>query len=236
MENIIGIVPKGDLQAAEESNMKDRYFLLNNYIKRVTEAGGIALGVAPVDGWVPPKALEMFDGFVVQGGSKYFPYHFQIIHHAVETGKPYLGICLGMQLIRTYFMLRHRVAAAGYEGDLLQAIWELQCNKDFDTLDDVAGHYSELAPRGREEEAKHEVSIVPGTLLHRLLGRETARGATYHKSCVPGDESFLTINARAADGTIEGVEYKDHILGVQFHPEVDDKLPELFRFVVEYQR
>ena len=233
MAKIIGIVPKGDLQAAEESNMKDRYFLLNNYIKRVTEAGGIAMGVAPVDGWVPQQALEAFDGFVVQGGQKFFPYHFQIIHHAVETGKPYLGICLGMQLIRTYFMLRHRVEADGYEGDLVQAIWHLQCNKDFDTLDSVEGHYSELAPRGREEEAKHEVDIVPGTLLHRLLGRETARGATYHHSCVPADESFLTINARHADGTIEGVEYGENVLGVQFHPEVDDKLPELFAFVTK---
>lgn len=233
MAKIIGIVPKGDLQAAEESNMKDRYFLLNNYIKRVTEAGGIAMGVAPVDGWVPQQALEAFDGFVVQGGQKFFPYHFQIIHHAVETGKPYLGICLGMQLIRTYFMLRHRVEAAGYEGDLVQAIWHLQCNKDFDTLGSVEGHYSALVPRGREEEVKHEVTVVPGTLLHRLLGRETAHGATYHNSCVPADESFLTINARAADGTIEGVEYGENVLGVQFHPEVDDKLPELFAFVTK---
>ena len=232
MANIIGIVPKGELYT-EDTNMKDRYYLLNNYIKRVTEAGGAAVGVAPVDGWVPRQTLELFDGFVVQGGSQYFPYHFQIVHHAVETGKPYLGICLGMQIIRSYFEIRRRVEAAGYEGDLLQAIWNLQCNKDFDTLGSVEGHFNPLAPRGREDEAKHKVNIVPGTLLHRLMGRKQIVGASYHHSCVPADESFLTVNAWAEDGTVEGVEYGKNILGVQFHPEVDEKLPELFAFLME---
>ena len=35
----------------------------------------------------------------------------------------------------------------------------------------------------------------------------------------------------AMDGTIEALEYKDNIIGVQFHPEVDNKLDELFNFL-----
>ncbi len=33
--------------------------------------------------------------------------------------------------------------------------------------------------------------------------------------------------ARTADGTIEGLEYKSQMLGVQFHLEIDDELDAL---------
>ena len=37
----------------------------------------------------------------------------------------------------------------------------------------------------------------------------------------------LTVSGRTADGTIEVIEQGDKVLGVQFHPEMDDKLPQL---------
>ena len=45
----------------------------------------------------------------------------------------------------------------------------------------------------------------------------------------------LTVNAWSVDGTdtIEGIENGSNILGVQFHPEVDDKLPEIFKFLMD---
>ena len=45
-----------------------------------------------------------------------------------------------------------------------------------------------------------------------------------------GYEQFPKLS-RAQDGTIEAVEYKNHIVGVQFHPEVDGELGALFRFL-----
>ena len=235
MKAIIGIVPKGDLFDQEKSNMSDTYTLGNNYIKRVQEAGGVPVGIAPVDGWILQDVLDMCDGFIVQGGKDYYPYHFQIVHHAVVTGKKYLGICMGMQVIHSYFMLRHVVENRGYEGDLVQAIWELYNDPErtFDTLGNVEGHRSQFAPRGREDDVKHEVRVVSDTLLHQLTGREMLRGATFHNYCILTENCRLKVNAWSADGVAEGVEYENNILGVQFHPEVDDKLKELFTFLTK---
>ena len=60
-------------------------------------------------------------------------------------------------------------------------------------------------------------------------------GATFHSWRVVDPIDELKVNAWATDGsgTIEGIEFGENILGVQFHPEVDDKLPELFRFLSE---
>lgn len=235
MKKTIGIVPRGELFDMEKSTMSDKYELGNNYIKRITEAGGIPMGVAPADGWISDEALEHFDGFIVQGGKTIWPYHFQIIHHAVTHGKRYLGVCLGMQLIHCYFSLRKMVEEQGQEGNLIAQIYELfdLQKKEFDLIERVEGHYAKAMTRGKEDEAKHNVKIVSNTILHRLVNRDILRGATFHNWRVFDTVDFLTVNAWAEDGTIEGIEYDNNILGVQFHPEVDDFLPEIFAFLTE---
>lgn len=236
MKKVIGIVPKGLLFDQEKSCFSDIYQLGNDYTKRILAAGCIPVCIAPVDGKIAPEALQMCDGFVVQGGKQMFPYHFQVIDHAVRNGKRYLGICLGMQLIHKYFALRKMAEDQGLEPDIAAQVCRLffDENKGLGLLHRVEGHYThEYMPRGQEDIAKHAVDIVPGTLLHRLMGRETLRGATFHNYRVENPVDCLTVNAWATDGsgTIEGIEYQDYILGVQFHPEADDQLPELFSFL-----
>lgn len=237
MAKVIGIVPKAEMFDLEKSNMSDRYFIGNNYAKRVHEAGAVPVGVVPVDNWVPEESLKVFDGYIVQGGPDFYPYHFQIAHDAVVNRKPYLGICLGEQLIYVYLALRKMVEEQGYEGDLVKAICDLRTKNgpDFSVLEKVSGHRSPVAPRGEEDSAKHDVNIVPGTILSRVLGKNTVRAASYHYLNVPPSQNLVTINAYAADGSgvVEGVEYGGHMLGVQFHPEVDDLLPEIFSFLTE---
>ena len=237
MKKVIGIVPKGKLWKMEESNFSDVYEVGNNYCKRVLEASAIPVAVTPVDGRLSQEALALYDGYVVQGGSTFYPYHYQIIHDAVENGKRYLGICLGEQLIQSYFAMRRAVEEQGYEGDLLEAILAFRKAQGgkYSTLEKVEGHRAAMVARGSENEAKHDVKVVPGTILHRLVGRETVRAASYHDLHVPADRTILTVNAWSAKGdhVVEGVEMAPNILGVQFHPEVDDMLPELFTFVIE---
>ena len=122
MGKIVGVVPKSMVLSTNESCMQDFYHLGNNYIKRVSEAGGVPVGLCPVDNWLSEEQLNMCDAFLVQGGPEFYDYHFQIIHHAISTGKRYLGICLGQQLIYVYFELKRRVESQGYEGDLVKAI------------------------------------------------------------------------------------------------------------------
>ena len=234
-KKIIGVVPRADLGDPTLSNMNDLYRVGNNYVKRVTEAGCVPIGLAPVDYWLDEEALELCDGFLVQGGADFYAYHYQVMHHAITHGKRYLGICLGEQLIYSYLELKRRVEERGYEGDLVKAICDYRKEQGISVLRKVPNHRSADMPRGEEDVAKHDVNIVPGTLLHRVLGRDTMRIASFHDLDVPPTQKLVTINAWSAkgDGVVEGVEYGERILGVQGHPEVDDLLPELFAFLAQ---
>ena len=235
MGKIIGIAPAAFIGETDK-NCNDWYKLGNNYIKRIVKAGGTPICLAPDDNWLTEEALSLCDGFLVQGGREFYPYHFQIIHHAVTHGKKYLGICLGQQLIYVYFELKRRVEDQGFEGDLIHAICDYIAAQepDFSVQHKAPDHMSEFPVRGSEDNAKHDVNIVPGTLLHSVLKRDTMRIATFHYLCTPADQTLVTANAWSArgDGVVEGTEYMDHILGVQGHPEIDDRLPEPFDFLV----
>ena len=237
MKKVIGIVPKGVLFDQEKAATSDLYHLGNNYIKRVTEAGAIPVCIAPVDGRVSQEQLELCDGFIVQGGTQMWPYHFQVIHHAATTGKKFLGICLGMQLVHRYYKMCNIVKEMGLEGPVDENIIDLFYNKGVghDFLHRIEGHRLTGITRQDTDCVKHDVDIVPGTVLHRLLGRDTARTATFHNWRAEDPAPEVTVNAWSTDGTdtIEGVENGSNILGVQFHPEVDDLLPEIFRFLTE---
>lgn len=237
MKKLIGLVPKCKVGDPEKSCMTDYILVGHTYAERVLEAGCTPIGLAPVNGWLTEDALDACESFLVQGGQAFYPYHFQVIHHAVTHHKKYLGICLGEQLIYTYFELKRRVEEQGYEGDLVKAICDYRDNqlKGASVLESVSGHYAALPARGQEDLAKHDVNIVPGSLLHRVLGRDTMRLCTFHKGSTPPNQTLVPINAWSAsgDGVVEGTEYGDNILGVQGHPEADDLLPELFQFLAD---
>ena len=104
---------------------------------------------------------------------------------------PILGICRGMQLINV---------AMG--GTLRQHI---------------AAH---RAPAG-EPPIQHEVQVLPGTRLNALLQSERILVNSTHHQAVEQLGQGLQASARAADGTIEGLELPGErlFLGVQWHPE-----------------
>lgn len=237
MGKIIGIAPKSLTLKENNSCMDDYYRLGNNYIKRVAESGGVPVGLSPVDNWLSEEQLNMCDAFLVQGGAEFYPYHFQIIHHALTARKRYLGICLGQQLIYVYFELKRRVEEQGYTGDLVTAICNYLSDQpsDFSVQQKIPNHRYEYPPRSSEDAAKHDVDIVHGTLLHKVLGRDKMRLCSFHGLNTPPTQKLVTINAWSAlgDGVVEGTEYGNNILGVQGHPEADALLPELFDFLTK---
>ena len=89
MKPIIGIVPKAILYDPEGNSTDDVYHLGNNYARQLENAGATPICLAPVDGQLSQEQLALCDGFLVQGGRKMWPYHFQVIHHAFTTGKRY---------------------------------------------------------------------------------------------------------------------------------------------------
>jgi len=70
-------------------------------------------------------------------------------------------------------------------------------------------------------EAGHDVKIVPGTLLHRIVGSDRLPVNSAHHQAAKDISDNITINAIAEDGVIEGIEDSRYrfCLGVQWHPE-----------------
>ena len=168
MKKVIGVVPKGILFDQEKAATSDLYHLGNNYVKRITEAGCIAVCLAPVDGRISQEQLELCDGFIVQGGTQMWPYHFQVIHHAATTGKKYLGICLGSQLVHRYYKMLDVIAEMGLEGPADEVMIDLFYNKEIghNFLHRIEGHRMTGITREDTDCVKQDTSIVPGTILH----------------------------------------------------------------------
>lgn len=114
----------------------------------------------------------------------------------LKTGKPVLCICRGHQLMNVF-----------RGGTLHQDITHLQKIK-----------HSDFDSRAR---GCHEVSIVPGTRLHAILGEDRCHVNSIHHQAVDTLAPGLVISAVSDDGIVEGVEDPGHpfFLGVQWHPE-----------------
>ena len=87
--------------------------------------------------------------------------------------------------------------------------------------------------RGQEEATKQPVILTPGSHIHRLTGQDVICAGSFHKFAVPAVSPRLTVPGRAEDGTIDVVEYGENVLGVQFHPEIDQKLLSIFDILFE---
>jgi putative glutamine amidotransferase len=69
--------------------------------------------------------------------------------------------------------------------------------------------------------AWHEVDIVPGSFLAMAAGTTRMQvNSRHHQAVIPMDSPLATVTARAPDGTVEAIEFKNG-RGVlfQFHPE-----------------
>ena len=125
-----------------------------------------------------------------------------LLDYAVNTGKPLLAICYGIQSLNVHF-----------GGSLLQDIpSELGTAVRHDHEDD-------------EPDAFHQARIEGGS-LSGLSGTDAVTVNSSHHQSILQPGRGLTVVARAPDGVIEAVELAGSpswIVGVQWHPE---RMPE----------
>lgn len=114
----------------------------------------------------------------------------------LETGKPILGICRGMQMMNVYM-----------GGTLHQDIKGIQQLKHGGPM--------------RLKKLQHPVQVTEGTLLHSILGGTNIPVNTYHHQAADRPGEGLVISAISPDGIAEALELPGHrfFLGVQWHPE-----------------
>lgn len=122
---------------------------------------------------------------------------------AIAAGVPTLAICRGHQELNV---------ACG--GSLATEIQEGDGRMD---------HRAPVLPTQNERFApRHPVAVEPGGLLHGIVGADEIAVNSLHRQAIDRLGDGLTVEARAADGTIEAVSVagsRAFALGVQWHPE-----------------
>ena len=228
MGKIIGLVPRATLF---EDNIPhhDIFFFVNPYVQQIVKQGATPLGLLPADGYASEDALALCDAFLLAGCNKIWPYHLQVIEHALAKHKPVLGICLGMQSIAAYFHVLDRAEALGMDRPVnIISLFEEMKKERFMFTWPIEHHYLENVTRESAEKSRHSINVKTGTRLYEILGTTEAEAVSLHSYQIAPVASRLQISAVADDGSIEGIEYGRFIVGVQFHPEVDCLWDKLF--------
>ncbi len=221
MKPIIGITSDYNAGDADRPGGREpTYFLRARYVQAVEAAGGLPL-ILPLtdDRRAMARLADQLDGLLITGsGPDLDPalyketkrYRFKVMSREragfelalarLAWGRklPTLGICGGMQLLNV---------AAG--GSLYQ---------------DLPAQLKTLVRHQQQESATHPshwVAIEPGTRLRGIVKAPRIRVNSSHHQGVKTVPADLIVNARAADGVVEGIEAPDHpfLVGVQWHPE-----------------
>ena len=194
------------------------YALRANYADALAGAGALPVAL-PHDPGLAADWLDRIAGLVVTGGAfdvdpalygdgarhptvslkaSRTAAELALVQGALRRRMPVLGICGGQQLL-----------AVALGGTLIQHI-----------PDSVAGALEHEQPNPRHQ-AGHDVSVVPGTRLAAIVGSAIMRVNSAHHQAVASPGARATVNARAPDGVVEGIEDPGHpfALGVQWHPE-----------------
>ncbi len=217
---LIGVTLDSEKPATDAAPGYSRYpwyALRENYMDSIADAGGLPMALTH-HASLAEEMLDRIDALVITGGAfdvdpdlydggarhetvvlkaGRTAAELALLRGALARDMPTLGICGGQQLL-----------AVALGGTLIQHV-----------PDEVAHALPHEQPNPRHQPG-HAVTILPETMLRRIVGTETMRVNSSHHQAVRDPGSAL-VNARAADGVIEGIEDLAYrfCLGLQWHPE-----------------
>jgi putative glutamine amidotransferase len=195
----------------------------NNYSTAVAKAGGIPLVLPQIadDPEVLRETLDRLGGVVIIGGADIPPgrygeaphpkanpvaperdrMDFLLIDELKRRDFPTLAICYGIQALNV-----------AYGGTLYQDI--------AGELPGAVKHHRDASKN--EPRQWHAVRVVPGTLLHRILGVERLEtNSSHHQALKEVPPTLVKSAFCVADGLVEAIEdpARRFMLGIQWHPE-----------------
>lgn len=189
------------------------------YVDLVAKAGGRPLVVPPMAA-AAAETVAVLDGLVLAGGSDIGPEHYgrpahlqttqvrpdrdrgelALLAEAQDRNLPILGICRGAQLL---------TVARGAALD--------------QHLPDGRSAAAAIPHRGGPGRfTRHDVAVVPGSLLSSIVGTELTVSSYHHQAPVEPGKGLVAVG-HAPDGALEAVEDPERAfcLGVLWHPEAD---------------
>jgi len=203
------------------------------YRLAIIQAGGIPLLIAPTNFICYQKELEvekskfreteirdfyqvlsLCDGFLSPGGETIYDFDRLVCQYAYEKDIPYLGICLGMQML------------GGMDAFLKDQVLDPTILNEGST-----NHYIP------DMLLVHKNQILPSK-LHDILGVEEIYVNSRHRSHIE-KKDFFHVSSYSSDRLIEGIEIpnKKFMLGVQWHPEsmtsVEPRMIYLFQAFID---
>lgn len=233
MHPVIGIT------TYQEKNEHDLPYVMifQAYIRAVMQAGGVPVLIPSMlakGGW--DALYERLDGILLAGGGDIALEHFKGDDHpridgvdplrdsvelnlfraAVKDGKPFLGICRGIQIVNV-----------GLGGTLYTHI-----------PDQFPNAIDHTYPGNMRTVLVHEVKVEDGTQLGEIVGGPILKVNSLHHQGLKDIAPELSITGYAPDGLVEAVELSSHPFGlaVQWHPEwLTDQQPtrNLFKAFVD---
>ncbi len=234
MKPLIGITMNLEVQPARSLNILDQ-----DYGKAVLRAGGFPVPILGVKESIPDLVNDL-DGFIFTGGDDIDPriYREQPLIDAKLSTAPDGRIHFEIELFKAVTKARKPVLAICYGAQLVNIALGGKLYQDIGLQISNPVKHGAAQPG---EKVFHDVDIIEGTLLSRIVGVPRIRVRSAHHQSVKNPGKGLHLSAVSPDRVIEALETKtkNFLLAIQWHPEKtphDRYTRKLFKALVNASR
>lgn len=214
MKPLIGVTMNLEKQPARNLNILDE-----DYGRAVYQAGGIPVPILGIKSSIQ-DLVKRLNGFVFTGGDDINPrfYKEKPLSGARLTTSPDERIRFELELLMAVTKAKKPVLAICYGAQLVNVALGGKLYQDIGLQVPNPIQHGASQPG---EKVFHDVDILEGTLLSRIMGAHRIRVRSAHHQSVKNPGKGLLLSAVAHDRVIEALEprTKNFLLAVQWHPE-----------------